>query len=199
VDHDRRSQLEILSLTYKRLALYLACVMCLASVGCAPSKHQETAENAQQAPAPQVAPPPATSPDKQTCPDFRGRFVFPGNNPVTIEQTGCTEIIQRLPDGTTVIHLMLDGSPQAIQGDNGRRIIRRSIWNGSTVQTEEKVYLKNGDWTAMGVVLMALNPHGDIVLHREASRNVDGKEVAGPSKEDYIAERISGSTAPGHH
>lgn len=202
---DRRPQLEILSLTHERLALFLACVMCtLPSVGCAPSKHQETIqhqpilENVQQQASAQVAPVPATTPDTQKCPNFRGQFMYPGNNPVTIEQTGCNEIVERLPDGHTVIHLVLDGSQQAIQGADGRYIIRRSIWNGSTVQTEEKVYLKNGDWTAMGVVLMALNPRGDIVLHRDASRIVEGKEVAGPPKADYVAERISDSAAPGH-
>jgi hypothetical protein len=174
----------------------LLCVLAL--VGCAPSnaKHQEAIQQeSQQAAAPQVAAVSATTPGTQNCPNFSGQFMFPGGNPVTIEQTGCHEIVEQLPDGRTVIHLMLDGSQQAIQCADGRRIIRRSIWNGTTVQTEEKVYPKNGDWTEMGVVMMALNPHGDIVLHREASRIVEGRKAAVPPQPDYVAERIS--PAPG--
>ncbi len=182
----------------------VACLICtLACVGCASSKYRETIQpqpnlekKQQQTAAPQGTSPRAATSDGQACPNFSGQFMFPGNNPVTIEQTGCNEIVETLPDGHTLIHLKLDGSRQAIQGSDGRYIIRRSIWNDSTVQTEEKVYLKNGDWTAMGIVMMALNPHGDIVLHREASRLVEGKEVAGPPKADYVAERLSDPSPP---
>lgn len=204
--------------------LLLAYLLCMVPLGCGPSaaqkqqalKQQQALVQQQQAaqqllamqqhtqqppPAAQVtpAPPPAAAayqvptPVSQSCPNFRGQFIYPGDTPVTVQQEGCSKLLFRHQDGTTAT-VILDGKAHTLQGEDGQSIVRTSVWQGTTVHIDDKVYRRDGKYIQRAIRLMGVDGQGNIVLRTEMHAILDGQEFPEGNPIVNVARRVGTGT-----
>lgn len=153
-----------------RLPLFLLYLICLAALGHGPSMAQAQRKQ-QQAP---TAGHPVLTPKTQKCPDFHGKFIYPGDMPVIVEQQVCSKLLFHHQDGSTAT-IILDAKPHRLQGETGQSIVRTSSWKGTTVHIDDKTY-KDGKYVHRGIRDLGLDEEGNIILRTEMHAILDGQE-----------------------